>query len=203
MLYPHSLQNLMSASAYFQQVSPEILERLQFHPGVVDIFKSASTLQDYSDRYWQGIEELQEEWESEDEDLGEQERITHEVYDRIKPHLPDLITAGLIECCWVGSDDLFDWLETEEIISTQIGNDSYEGYLSYLTTEQVIKMNASLERLRESNFIEAHRILYPRSDVPENNKHEEKEFWRFFDIISAYCQQSVNNGNGIVKRRLD
>lgn len=60
----------MSTHCYFQQIAPQVLKKLQFYPSVVDLFKAAFTLQNYSDDYWQGIEKLQEKWESESEDLG-------------------------------------------------------------------------------------------------------------------------------------
>ncbi|MCC5637937.1 hypothetical protein LC593_19265 [Nostoc sp. CHAB 5844] len=65
----------MSTHCYFQQVSPQIIEKLQCHPCLVDIFREAYLLEEYSDNYWRGIEELQEEWKSVDDDLGEQQEF--------------------------------------------------------------------------------------------------------------------------------
>jgi hypothetical protein len=193
----------VSIACFFQQSSPQIIEKLQLHPSVVDLFLGAATLKDHADNYWKGIEELQKEWDLEDENIGEQERITREIYDQIKTDLPDIVKAGSVEVCWIGGDDYFDWLENEGITITEIGNFTEYGYTTFFSSEQVLKITRKLEQFKKLDFTEVHKIIYPRSDVPENNKQEEKDFWEHFDKILFYCQQCVSNGDGLITRMLE
>ncbi|MBE9116740.1 DUF1877 family protein [Lusitaniella coriacea LEGE 07157] len=188
----------MSTYCYFQQISPKVIIKLQIHPSVVDLFQDAHTLKEYSDNYWSGIESLQEDWEFVDEDLGEQERITPEIYEQISSDIPEIIEAGLVEDCWIGSTDSFDWLENEGLVGADIGNDGYYSYLSYLTPKQVEIMTEKLQKFQQQNYIKVYKILYPRSYEPEQNEEDEADFWKHFDTISSYCQEAVKSGNGML-----
>lgn len=188
----------MSTHCYFQKVSPKIIEKLQFHPSLVDIFHEAYVLEEYSDNYWRGIEELQEEWKLVDDDLGEQERITREIYEQIKSYIPEIVAAGLVEQCWVGSADSFEWLEDEWLTGNEIGNANYYGRLSYLTPAQVAIMTHKLQQFRQRNFLEVHKILYPQSYEPKQTEDEKTQFWKHFETILAYYQESVNNSYGML-----
>ena len=73
----------MSCYCSFQATSPQIFKKFQLHPSIVDIFREAYELKKYSDNDWEGIKELEEQWESIDADLGPQQRITREIYNEI------------------------------------------------------------------------------------------------------------------------
>ncbi|AFY44277.1 DUF1877 family protein [Nostoc sp. PCC 7107] len=185
----------MSTHCYFQQVSPQIIEKLQCHPSLFDIFREAYALEEYSDNYWRGIEELQKEiWN----DLGEQERISREIYEKLKSYIPEIVAAGLVDQFWVGSYDFFDWLDDEGLIGYEIGKDDGYGAMSYFTPAQVKIMTQKLKEFRQLNFLEVHKILYPQSSEPKQTKKAETEFWQHFETILAYCQDAVNNSYGML-----
>lgn len=183
----------MSASCFFQRISPRTLDILKTHPGVVDLFQNGSTLQHYSDDYWEAVEaELQEHWDMIDEECGAQPRITRTIYDQIESELPEIIVASQVESCWLGSYDSFNWLAAEGLVATEIGNDEGYGRLSFLTSEQVKTMNQVLESFRGRNFADVFKILYPQSGEPNSGSAEESEFWTHFDNILAYCRQAID-----------
>ncbi|BAY15499.1 hypothetical protein NIES21_13160 [Anabaenopsis circularis NIES-21] len=185
----------MSTYCYFQQVSPQIIEKLQCHPSLFDIFREAYALEEYSDKYWYGIEELQTEiWN----DLGEQERIPREIYEQIKSYIPEIVAAGLVDQCWVGSYDSFDWLDDEGLTGIEIGNNDAYGAVLYLTPFQVEIMTQKLKEFRQRNFLDVYQILYPQSCEPQQTKKAETEFWQHFETILVYCQDAVNNSYGML-----
>lgn len=83
-------------------------------------------------------------------------------------------------------------------MSTEIGNDSYYGRLSYLMPEQVQMMVDKLQQFLERSSVEVYRILYPQSYELDQNDEAEAEFWQHFTEVLAYCQQAVGNGNGML-----
>ncbi len=181
----------MSCYCYVQEISPQIFEKFQFHPSVVNIFHEAYELQEYSGNYWEGIKKFEEElWEYNDE-----ERITREIYEQIESDIPDIILAGLVDECWVGSYDAFGWLKNEGLIGIEIGN---EDYYSYFTPQQVQIIAQKLQQFRGKNFIQVYKILYPQSVEIEETSKEEADFWKHFDEVFSYCQKATQKGYGLL-----
>jgi hypothetical protein len=181
----------MSTYCYFQEISTKIFEKFQLHPSVVDIFREGYELKKYSDNYWEGIKKLEEAlWEYNDE-----EPITREIYEQIESDIPNIILAGLVDECWVGSYDAFGWLKNEGLIGIEIGN---EDYYSYFTPEQVQIITQKLQQFRRQKFIKLHKILYPQSVDIEETSEEEADFWKHFDEVFSYCQKATQKGYGLL-----
>lgn len=179
----------MSCDSYMQKVSSYILEKMKSHPCVVDLFFSAHTLNNFSNDFWKGIEEEQEEWEMIDEDLGKQKRITKSIYKKLLPDIPQIIEEGLSECLHVGHRDCFDWIKADvEISPTEIGNERYYDKALYQTASQVKVLARKLRELQEKKgYVDAYQVFYSDPSIlPTESKAQE-----YFNEALFFCQQAA------------